>query len=313
MKFNKNIVFTELKTPLAPTPEEFARIQESIQLNGVAVVKNFLPNSLTEKISRDANLTCAHGYGIGPGLHIDAAQDPKTHEFRHPYLASRAANEYLFSDAFLKIMDDCLGRDRVIHNALFQYSLPQETMALDFHIDCGSIKALNGLKKFPDFRIRTILYLSDVKNGGFSYILNSHEEALKEFMPLPIGTLFPTEKYPTDPDRRVTVSEKAGTLILFNTHGLHRPEIPKDSRMVLNTWFAKKDFSAKLAPILFSLSFVPENKRDRLGVFDVNKNFKLEDYLDKNSSNGNNNGLFSKIRKKLWSNQSAPSNSSYYE
>ena len=166
----------------------------------------------------------------------------------------------------------------MIHNALFQISFPREDQPLGYHIDCGSVKSLNPGKKFSDYRLRTILYLNDVESGGFSYILNSHSEAFKVFFPLPYSQLFPKENIPADADRRITVHEPAGTLVIFNTHGLHSPTVPKKTRSVLNTWFAKRDFSGNLPATLFALNLVDPDRRHRLHVFDSERGCSLDVY-----------------------------------
>jgi hypothetical protein len=181
---------------------------------------------------------------------------------------SREAAELVTAPGLLDLTEAFLGNRAIIHHALFQRSFPLAEPILDWHIDCGSNKALNGPAKFPDVRLRSILYLSDVTSGGFSYTLGSAAEALATFLPLPAGQFFPQAAVPVEADRQMTVDAPAGTLILFNTHGLHRPEAPKSERLVLNTWFARKDFSAKLPPTLFSLAFVPEAQRDRIYIFE---------------------------------------------
>jgi hypothetical protein len=290
--YNREIVCTELREPGIFTAADFERVVSSLRQNGLAVVRHFLPPDKVRHMRRAAEISCQRGYGIGGGFTIDPSQNTKIYEFRHPYLTCHEAVEYVTSENLLRIIEAMLDEKPIIHSSLYQHTFPSRELGLDFHIDCGSIKSINGRNKFSDIRVRTILYLSDVKSGGLSYILNSHEAALRTFMKQPIGELFPESEVPRDPNRVVTVHEPAGTLILFNTHGLHRPEIPEQDRIVLNTWFARNDFSGKLPPILFSAAAIPYSQKHRIHIFENERRCSLEEY----SQVGRSIGLRGRIR-----------------
>jgi hypothetical protein len=268
--FNRDLVTTEMARSGEFSEQESARALSSLRINGLAVLRGYVRGSELASLQNTAAAATMQNvvYGAPISLSIGPVDGLWTREFRHPFLVSGEAAKLVTSPALLDLTEAFLGDRAVIHHGLFQRSFPVAQKILDWHIDCGSNKSLNGTAKFADVRLRSILYLSDVASGGFSYTLGSAGAALSTFFPLPSGELFPQEAVPIDEERRITVDEPAGTMILFNTHGLHRPEAPKTERLVLNTWFARKDFSAKLPPTLVSLALVPEDQRDRIYVFE---------------------------------------------
>lgn len=278
--YDKSMLETTLERPGCLSAAELERARASIAANGMAVLRNFVAREVTAKMAATALTVCSKGYGVGLGVSMQPFIDPQTAEFRHPYACSKEAVEFATNESFMTLLEDFLGPQPIIHNTVFQVTFPRDKQMLDYHVDCGSVKSLNPKKKFADFRLRTILYLSDVESGGFSYILNSAKDALQTYMPLPYAQLFPPEAVPADPDRRIVVNHPAGTLIIFDTHGLHRPEIPRAQRIVLNTWFARKDFSGNLPGTLFSLGLVPPDRRHRLHIFENERGCNAEKYCE---------------------------------
>jgi phytanoyl-CoA dioxygenase PhyH len=266
---------TDVENSFKFSAAEEARIRGSLCRNGLAVIRNFIPASDLHEMQATARASTERGFAYGRenGCKISASANPATREFSQPFVLSSAATRLVTSPALLDVIESALGDKAIIHHGLFQRSLPIKDVALDWHIDTGSNKILNGRAKFEDFRVRLIVYLTDVTNGGFSYIVESSRDALATFFPLPPYTLFPEDQVPEDQSRRVTCNEPAGTIILFDTHGLHRPEAPTTERMVLNVWFARNDFKAKLPSSLVSISLVPPEQRDRLYVFANERGF----------------------------------------
>jgi len=256
-----------------------ARIQESLAGNGLAIIQGMVGPELVEALRRDAAILCYRGFGGNDSAIIRPSVNDQYREFRAPFLASEAAVRFLLRDDLLDLLETALGEGFIVHNGVLQYTLPRQEQILDYHIDCGGVKSVNGgLFKVRDHRVRSILYLTDVSNGGFSYILNTAKDALDIFMATPEGQLFPPDRVPADPDRAVTVNAPAGTVILFDTHGLHRAEIPRDTRLVLNTWFARRDFSVKVAPTPINLAYVPPASYRRLHLFAGARDVDLNRY-----------------------------------
>jgi hypothetical protein len=265
-----SLITTDVAQPYVLSEAEAARILDSLRRNGVAAVRGFVPKQDVAELRQTAEVATTDGfvYGAANSLAVKVVEAEGTRDFGHPFLISPAATRIVTCGALLDLVGAYLGDQPIIHHGLFQRSLPLDQMLLDWHIDVGSNKRLNGVAKFPDVRLRSILYLGDVESGGLGYIIGSAAEAKAAFLPLPSGQMFPTDKIPADPARRVMINEPAGTLVLFDTHGLHRPEVPKQERLVMNVWFARKDFHANLPPVLFSVSNVPPANRDRISVFD---------------------------------------------
>jgi len=267
---DQSLIPTQIANPYVLSEAEAERILDSLRRNGVAAVRGFVPPQDVAELRQIAEVATTEGfvYGAANSLAVKVVETEGTRDFAHPFLISGAATRIVTNGTFLDLVGAYLGDKPIIHHGLFQRSLPLEEMLLDWHIDCGSNKKLNGIAKFPDIRLRSILYLSDVESGGLGYILGSAMEAKAAFMSAPDSQLFPIDKIPPEPARRVMMNEPAGTLILFDTHGLHRPEVPKQERLVMNVWFARRDFGAKLPPVLFSISNIPVTNRDRMDVFD---------------------------------------------
>jgi hypothetical protein len=266
---DKSLIVTDAAEPYALGEPEAGRILSSLRQNGVAAVRGFVPKGDVAELRQTAAVATTEGfvYGAANSLAVKVIEAEGTRDFVHPFLISSAATRVVTSSPLLDVIGAYLGDEPIIHHGLFQRSLPLDGMLLDWHIDCGSNKRLNGTAKFSDLRLRSILYLGDVESGGLGYILGSAGEAKAVYLPLPSGQLFPADKIPGDLDRRIMINEPAGTLVLFDTHGLHRPEVPKQERLVMNVWFARSDFAAKLPPVLFSLSNIPPANRDRISVF----------------------------------------------
>lgn len=265
-----------VKTPFELSEYEADAIRDSLSKNGLAVIRDFIEPATLAEMQKSARVSTEKGFSYGRenGCKVLAQTTPYTQEFNQPFLLSAAAGRLVTSPPLLDVIEATIGDKVIIHHALFQRSLPAEDIMLDWHIDTGSNKILNGRTKFNDHRIRMIVYLSDVTTGGFSYIIGSSKDALSTFYPLPIGQLFPEASIPGEHQaQRVTVNAPAGSVVLFDTHGLHRPEAPKTERMVLNTWFARRDFSAQLPSILVSLNMIPESQRERVYVFDNQRGF----------------------------------------
>ena len=122
-----------------------------------------------------------------------------------------------------------------------------------------------------------IVYLSDVAAGGLSYLLGT-KEAAEYYLKLPNDALFPENEVPHNERRKLTVNEKAGTVVFFDAHGLHKPDPPIDKRLVLNVWFARSDFSGDLPPTLVSLASLSDTEMQRAYVFKNARSFEIKNY-----------------------------------
>ncbi|CAM8660007.1 Oxoglutarate/iron-dependent dioxygenase [Oxalobacteraceae bacterium] len=265
---NLELINTSIQTAATISEAEAARINESLRSNGIAVIKGFIGQAQLSELQRDAIESLQDGFDAGAAISasIKMAISESTAEFKHPFLISKVAVELAINSSLIRLIEAYLGNEAIIHHALFQRSIPINEPAVDWHVDTGSHKVLNGSKRFPDRRLRMIVYLTDVKSGGLSYIPDSLDAATC-FLGLPQGTLYPQSDVSSRLYKRVTINEGAGTVILFDAHGLHRPEPPRDSRIVLNIWFARSDFSASLPPVLVSVASVPKSQLNAAYIF----------------------------------------------
>ena len=257
--------------------DETVQINQSLEKNGIVVVKEFLTADQLESIAQDG-LKCVHpGFDAGKSLGaiISSRTSPSTNEFSHPFLVSKAATDVALNPAIIDIIERYLENSAIVHHAIFQQSFPLEKAAVDWHVDTGSNKALNGLQRFPDRRLRMIVYLNEVKTGGLSYLLDTRA-ATNYFLNLPIHQQFPEDMIPSFEGRKVTINESAGTIILFDAHGLHRPEPPADTRLVLNVWFARTDFSADLPPVLVDMANISKSGEQKSYIFKNSKNYDIK-------------------------------------
>lgn len=265
---NIDLVKTVINTPGIISGSEMNQISESLQSSGIAVIKGFIKEDLSSSLLQDANECVQEGYdaGLALGVSIKMGNSEATAEFGHPFLVSKAAVDLVTNPLLLKLVETYLGDKAIIHHALFQHSIPISEPAVDWHVDTGSNKVLNGSNRFLDRRLRMIVYLTNVESGGLSYILDSRD-ATTHFLSLPPGSLYPQSDIPAKLSKAITINETAGTIILFDAHGLHRPEPPKDSRLVLNVWFARADFSASLPPTLISVANIPPDQVGNMYIF----------------------------------------------
>ena len=65
-------------------------------------------------------------------------------------------------------------------------------------------------------------------------------------------------------------------MIFFDAHGLHKPDPPVDTRLVLNVWFARSDFSGALPPTLVSLANISEKDMERAYIFKNSRGFAFK-------------------------------------
>lgn len=268
LDYDPSIINTDISSNLVINSDEFTRITSSLSANGIAVIKNFLDDYTINSLKLDAETALNPNLDLSniAKINICRSLSNSTIECHQPFLLSEAAVKIVTDNNLISLIEEYLEDKCIIHHSLFQKSIPLKSPAVDWHVDTGSNKILNGNVRLPDRRIRMIVYLSDVENGGLSYCLNSRE-ATELFLSLPLDSKFPLEQIPKESDRFVNIKGKAGTVILFDAHGLHRPEPPHDTRIVLNTWFARSDFSGKTAPNLVNLNYLAGDRLEKVKIF----------------------------------------------
>jgi len=274
--YNANLVSVNVAQPGEINDEEYTSIIDSLKINGLAVVNGFLIGEKLKTLIQYGHNIVKPDFQAGDalGISISVKVSASANEFSHPFLVSESATELAASPSIIKVVEGYLNHDAIVHHSLFQQSVPLVKSAVDWHVDTGSNKVLNGNKRFLDKRLRMIVYLSDVSGGGLSYLLNTRNAA-QYFLGLPTGTLFPESAVPPLDGRKVTVHAPAGTVIFFDAHGLHRPEPPVDNRLVLNVWYARSDFSARLPPVLVSLANIKRSDIRNSRIFQNARRFSV--------------------------------------
>jgi hypothetical protein len=284
-KYDSNIISTNISSKFSLNSNELNQINSSLSINGIAVLNNFIENDTLIALQADSELSLNPNLDLSQiaKINIFRTLSKTTSECHHPFLLSEAAVKLVTNDFLLSVIKNYLINNCIIHHALFQKSFPLNSPAVDWHVDTGSNKTLNGNIRFPDKRLRMIVYLSNVENGGLSYCLNTREAA-ELFMSLPLNSNFPLNQIPEDHKRFVNINGKAGTIILFDAHGLHRPEPPLTTRTVLNTWFARTDFSGKTATNLVNLNFIPKENFANTNIFLSTSKPDLQSFVIKNKN-----------------------------
>lgn len=267
-----------LREPLKFTEAEYAQAIASLRRNGIVVIENVLAEETARQFADCAERSLDPGRNAGFANYatLEPVTSSTSIEFHHPFVVSSAATATVANRPLLDLIEDYIGEKARIHSAIFQKTFPiGGRSAVDWHVDCGSNKQLNGTTRFRERRLRSILYLSDVTNGGLGYILDSRD-ARDIFLAQETGALFPPDRVPADPGRRIEVLAPKGTLILFDTHGLHRPSPLQTERLVMNVWFCGASFPARLPPILLQPGNLPADSLASLYVFATAPDFEGE-------------------------------------
>lgn len=276
MSHDRSIVSVRLQDPTVFSDAEFSQAMESLRRNGLVVIENFLDKGNADAFADGVEHALEAGRNAGYANYAVLAPvtSSTSVEFHHPFVVSSAATAVVTNRCLLDLIENYLGERARINSAIFQKAFPiGDGPAVDWHVDCGANKQLNGMARFAERRLRSILYLSDVSDGGLGYILDSRD-ARDVFLAQRAGDLFPPEKVPADPDRRIEILAPKGTLILFDTHGLHRPSPLQTQRLVMNVWFCGAGFPARLAPILLQPANLPADAAGSLYVFATAPDFE---------------------------------------
>ena len=249
--------------------KEIKKILFLINKNGYVVIKNFYSKKNLKTFVEKASASLEDGYNAGFAnfASLKSLSNEFATEFHQPFFVSKVAVSTVLNKQLNDIISSYLGSKPMIHHALFQKTLPNDPNQLDWHIDLGSNKTLNKSQKFKDKRVRMIIYLSKVKTGGLNYIRESHKNSVENFINLLPGELYPKNKVPNDPNRKVDITGEPGDVILFDTHGLHKPGKLDEERIVFNVWFCRRDFKGKLPPNIVDIGNINKDELNDISIF----------------------------------------------
>ncbi|PIS12102.1 MAG: hypothetical protein COT73_00445 [Bdellovibrio sp. CG10_big_fil_rev_8_21_14_0_10_47_8] len=181
------------------------------------------------------NSNWAHGVNMGRQYYLT-----------HMLAVSKAFVDYVCHDKVLQISKCILG-PKFRLKAMRYY----ETMGghhMQWHTDNKTDKAIADIPG-----IIFIVYLNDVHDGEFQYIAGSHEfsgqKAYSDYSDEEIR-----ENYQ---ERVVSFKKPKGTIIIYNTYGIHRAKPVKDPNYLRKSLFFQVDNEVKNAePILLNPSLL---------------------------------------------------------
>ena len=240
-KYNDNSNTGELlksKIILNGTEHEYFK---ALKKNGIVVIENFYSREKTEKIIGDIDNIIYEGH---PKIYIDSEKsDHRIYGFEH---LSSHANNFL-NDLFLEKISKLVSNREYI----YKFNLAAKLEYTEKNLGSGG----GWHRDSVGFQHKAMLYLSDVDSdsGPFEYYVGSHKKYYKfksyllSFIKGLDGLLRyskPMVQIVDNDNKKVTFTGKAGTLILFNSSGLHRGSpINENSRYALTNYYSNSPWS----------------------------------------------------------------------
>jgi ectoine hydroxylase-related dioxygenase (phytanoyl-CoA dioxygenase family) len=185
----------------------------------------------------------------------------------HMLAVSKEFYSYATHDKIMSISKKILG-DKIRLKAMRYY----ETMGnhrMQWHTDNKTDK---GFAHIPG--IIFICYLVDVYDGEFQYVSGSHEwsgiRAYSDYSDSEIEEKFQ--------DQIVSFKKPAGSIIIYNTYGVHRAKPAEDKRFTRKSLFFQVDSDVNSAePLILNPAFcdnLTDDRKDYLG-FGMNSNYQI--------------------------------------
>jgi len=264
-----------LSRPLDVSELEHVNIIKSLREHGIAVLRGYLHRQTANDIATVAKYCCNDSFNAGFANFTEIRARKLRHvtEFHSPFFVSAGATAVVANHSLIRLIEEYLGEPAVITNSLFQVSRPRSDRAIDWHVDLGANKYLNPADaKYETRRLRSIVYLTDVETGGLEYIVDS-TSAAHHFRLDDKASFAASVADGLRESRDHQVLEPKGTLILFDTHGLHRPAPLNSERIVLNTWFGPKSSPFQSPPVLWCRENLPSGSENISYVFNGPRDF----------------------------------------
>jgi hypothetical protein len=185
------------------------------------------------------------------------------------WIGHKSADRRIFGAEHLGGLFDEFFKNDFMHQVGSQYfcGLLGNLQTLVGRIDAveGNIGSGEGWHRDGNnFQFKSLVYLSDAnpENGPFQLIRNSHRlsQILKDCCVLnlqnPLGTRFTEEQINTllakDPDRLITLSAPAGTMVLVDVSAIHRGSPIQEGRryVMFNYYYPSYDLAGRLEKFL---------------------------------------------------------------
>jgi hypothetical protein len=191
-----------------------SRLAEELEVDGIAVVHDLLsPEQLR-------GMQEAFALRLKSQRWNDVDGYEKTERYRHMVQDVLALNQGFVDLALHPVLKDglraYLGEGFVLCEAKGWLSKPTRR---DFHGWHGDAWYDQALVPHIPREVKVAIYLTDVRSGAFNYIKGSHgKQAPRSVRNHEVGGV--------PPDRVLEVTGKAGTVIVFDTSGIHRQGVP---------------------------------------------------------------------------------------
>lgn len=167
---------------------------------------------------------------------------------------SKAFFDYCTHEKVLNVCQEFMGD--FFRLKAHRYYETYGNMRMAWHTDSKSSKGFD-----PITGLIFIAYVSDVNDGEFQYIQGSHEYSrntgINDFSESLISGL---------QDKIVSFKMPKGSVIVYNTHGIHRAKPVYSSDFVRKSLFFQVDSNDKSEPILVNTSYI-SNIDDKLKMY----------------------------------------------
>mgnify|MGYP004004071027 CR=1 FL=1 len=168
---------------------------------------------------------------------------------------SKTCYNYITSNLVTDISEKFIGEKFTISSLRYYETYGNHYM--QWHTDNKS-----GTEFRKDLGIIFILYISDVYDGQFQYIEGSHKWSEFELKNNYDDELIDKNHK----EKIINFKGPKGTIIIYNTRGIHRAKIVKDKNFVRKSIFLQVGKNQKSVPIILNSSYL-KNIDDRLKMY----------------------------------------------
>lgn len=231
--------------------DNFARLDSSaiadaLKEKGVFSMENILSSAWIEALQADVD---RHPFAINANW-ITGVYAEDQYYLTHMLACSRSFYDYVTHPAVFSVCDRVLGESYRLKAMRYYETYGRHHM--QWHTDN---KTDRGFAHIPGLIF--ILYLSDVADGEFQYVRGSNnwsgDKAYSDY-----SDVFIHDNYRGD---ILSFKGPKGTLVIYDTYGIHRAKPVPDKSFVRKSLFFQVDSKTDSGePLLLNPSFVPMDK-----------------------------------------------------
>lgn len=235
--------------------EKFLNIDQSeiifqINSNGYFAFEEALTPEFIENIEKDVKKSRFH---INKNQ-ISGAYTDSQYFLTNMLACSKVFFDYCTHQKVLSVCQKFMG-DFFRLKALRYYET-YGNMKMAWHTDNKNSQGFD-----PATGLIFIVYISNVEDGEFQYIKGSHEYSKN------LGINDFNENFTSNfQDKIISFKMKKGSIIIYNTHGIHRAKPANDSNFIRKSLFFQVDNNDKSEPILINTSYL-NNVDDTLKMY----------------------------------------------